>query len=740
MNHPLYIAFIWHHHQPFCHTRGPGSATAQYGLPWARLHGIKDYLDSALLLERYPQLHQTVGFSPALLQQLGDYAGGMAIDPYLAATLTPAEQLDIETRAFIVDRGFDACYRTLVAPHPRYAELYDCRVQRGRAWCLEHWTPQDYSDLLAWQNLAWFDPLFWDEPDIAAWLQRGRGFTLSDRQRIISKQRELIGRIVPQHSRMQAAGQLELIVSPYGHPLLPLLHDTDLARAALPDLPLPQSRFRRPEDVARHLDKARDCSVEYFGYKSHGLWPPELAIAPDILPAIARSGFRWFCSDETVLSRSMQHPFHRNDAGRLREPELLYRPYRLATPVGELTAIFRDRYLSDLIACTYSTLCAGAAADDLLGHLEATARERHRSLDGRPWLVAIALDSSSVWERYDRDGLTFLTALYDRLQRSTVLAPVTVAEYLARFPPQTTLQPQGLKSGSRIRGDLATWIGTPIKNRAWDLLAAARSLLAERPEATEANNRDAWEALYAAEGSDWFARIGAGQTTGSDTIADCLFREHLTAIYRALNHPVPPELRRPLVPPPSTDPVLPQGSRSPAGAGSSFHFAWENAWRIDLKTGESPHRLSRVRSLQYGLDRLQFYLRLDFATDAQPGVNFPSELHLLWFYPGVSHAISPAPIAELPDRAPLNYLFRHHLGVDLLANSVWFEEAGERYTWQPRHSRARVTCDRGLEVALPWGDLPAAPETMMQMAIVPADSGIYRGCFPNIELVPLRVP
>ncbi len=187
MTQPLYVAFIWHQHQPLYKSPGSGvslSSSQKYRLPWVRLHGTKDYLDLVLLLERYPKLHQTVNLVPSLILQLEDYIAGTAFDPYLTASLTPVEQLTQQQREFIVQHFFDANHHTLIDPHPRYGQLYHQKQEQGQAWCLENWQPQDYSDLLAWHNLAWIDPLFWDDPEIAGWLKQGRNFTLSDRQRI----------------------------------------------------------------------------------------------------------------------------------------------------------------------------------------------------------------------------------------------------------------------------------------------------------------------------------------------------------------------------------------------------------------------------------------------------------------------------------------------------------------------------------------------------------------------------
>jgi alpha-amylase/alpha-mannosidase (GH57 family) len=188
--------------------------------------------------------------------------------------------------------------------------------------------------LLAWHNLAWIDPLFWDDPEIAQWLEQGKGFTLGDRQRIYSKQREILSRIVPQHRKMQDAGQLEVITSPYTHPILPLLADTDAGRVAVPNMTLPQQRFQWADDMPRHLKKAWTMYEERFGRSPRGLWPSEQSVSPAVLAPIAKEGFQWICSDEAVLGWSIKHFFHRDGSGNVSEPDLLYRPYRLETPMA----------------------------------------------------------------------------------------------------------------------------------------------------------------------------------------------------------------------------------------------------------------------------------------------------------------------------------------------------------------------------------------------------------------------
>lgn len=748
MPHPLHVAFIWHQHQPLYKCRASSSlASGQYRLPWVRLHGTKDYLDLVLLLARYPKLHQTVNLVPSLILQLEDYIDGSAFDPYLTLALTPTEQLGKEQRQFIIKHFFDANHHTLIDPHPRYAQLYYQRQDKGAGWCLENWELQDYSDLLAWHNLSWIDPIFWDDPDIDRWLKQGKNFTLADRQRIYSKQRQIISRIIPQHRQMQEAGQLEVTTTPYTHPILPLLADTDAGRVAVPQMNLPEHRFQWSEDIPRHLRKAWDMYKDRFGREPRGLWPSEQSVSPQILPHIVQQGFKWICSDEAVLGCTLNHFFHRDGAGNVTEPEFLYRPYRLETPAGDLSIVFRDHRLSDLIGFTYSAMEPNRAASDLVGHLEAIARSLKTRQSGnstsleQPWLVTIALDGENCWEYYYQDGKPFLESLYHTLSEHPQLKLVTVAEFLDQFPATETLPAERLHSGSWVDGSFTTWIGDPAKNRAWDLLAEARQVLANHPEATEENNPQAWEALYAAEGSDWFWWFGEGHSSNQDAIFDELFREHLCGIYQALNEPISPRLRQAIETHDVNLDHRPQGFIHPTVNGWGDEQDWDKAGRIEVGGARGTmHRSSAIQRLFYGVDHLNFYLRLDFDASIRPGIDCPPELNLLWFYPDRTMHNSPVPIADLPTEPPLNYLFHHQLGINLQTQSVWFQEAGENHQWHPRFTRAQVGLNKCLEVSIPWADLQIPPDYPLRLILVLADNGRFSSYLPENALIPIEVP
>lgn len=742
MAHPLYISFIWHQHQPLYKSR----LTGRYRLPWVRLHGTKDYLDLVLLLGRYPKLHQTVNLVPSLILQIQDYVGGTALDPYLEVALLPTEQLKEPQQRFILEHFFDANHHTLIDPHPRYAELYGQRQEKGLPWCLENWSLQDYSDLLTWHNLAWFDPLFWDDPEIAQWLEQGKDFTLSDRQRIYSKQRQILGRILPQHRQMQATGQLEVTTSPYTHPILPLLADTDAGRVAVPQMNLPD-RFQWEADIPRHLQKAWDLYQEHFGRSPRGLWPSEQSVSPQVLPYVAQQGFQWLCSDEAVLGWTLNHFFHRNEYGNLQEPEILYQPYRLETPQGDLAIVFRDHRLSDLIGFTYGSMPTQQAVTDLIAHLEAIARslQERQPSEGttleQPWLVNIALDGENCWEFYPQDGIPFLETLYQQLSDRPDLKLVTVSEFLEQFPPTQTLPASKLHSGSWVDGSFTTWIGDPVKNRAWDLLTAARQTLANHPEATEETNPAAWEALFAAEGSDWFWWFGEGHTSNQDALFDQLFREHLAEIYQALDEPIPERLRYPLETHQARQDQRPSSFIHPQIDGRGDEQDWDKAGRIEVGGSRGTmHRSSAIQRLWYGVNHQHFFLRFDFQAGTRPGIDCPPKLHLLWFYLDQVMYNSPIQLSGLPDQQPLNYRFHHHLKIDLLSQAVSLQEAGEFDQWHSRPTQAQVGLDQCLEVSVPWADLHLQPDWSLQLVAVLAQENQFSSQLTENTFVPLQMP
>lgn len=498
----IHLAFILHMHQPYYKDLLTGEAQ----LPWVRLHGIKDYLDMALLLDEFPQIHQTFNVVPSLFEQVEGYAAGTLTDRYFKLSQKRVEDLNSEEKGFIRENFFSADLNRIVAVHPRYYELF---LHKHSDY---HFSDQDFLDLQVWFNLAWFDPRFrQDIPELRALVKKARHFTEEDKSIVLSKQGDILRQILPTYRRMQEQGRLEVSVTPYYHPILPLLFSSFAGRDANPQTPLPKSVFSYPEDAIWHIQEAMRYYEEKFGQSARGMWPSEMSVSMEIMPMLMKTGLRWIVTDEGILWKTCQKV--------KRDGRLLYRPYRLKIRQNEMTVIFRDRYLSDLIGFEYQHWRTKDAVDNFMHHL----LKIQEYFGDEDVFVPVAMDGENAWEYYRHDGIDFLRLLYSRISETSYIKCVTVSEYLDQHPARHSLP--SLAPGSWIFGDFNKWMGHPAKNRAWEYLTMARAHL--KPE--HKDNELLMKQMYILEGSDWFWWYGDKHKS-----FDELFRRHMKNFYKIL--------------------------------------------------------------------------------------------------------------------------------------------------------------------------------------------------------------
>jgi alpha-amylase/alpha-mannosidase (GH57 family) len=539
------LAFLWHQHQPYY----PDDVAGHNPMPWVRLHGVKDYYGMALHLLAFPELRCTINVVPSLLEQLQGYTERGATDRFLQASRKPADGLDENDALFLLDHFFMANPDRLVKPYPRYADLLQRRgLGRNTAReALRRFNPRDLRDLQVWFNLTWVHPLACERDDgLRALRAKGRNFTEEEKGWLLDKHLEILREVIPLHRRLADQGQVELTTTPFFHPILPLLLDKKLAREALPDVKLPRYAGGYPDDAEVHVRRAVEKHAQTFGNPPRGLWPAEGSVCQAMLPLLARHGLRWLASDEEVLGQSTQGFVGRDARGFVRNPDRLYRPYKVKEEGHELAIVFRDHALSDLIGFQYQRSEPAAAADDFVRHLQ----DIGRAVKGgdQPALVSVILDGENCWEHYPGGGVPFLRALYERCTRSSEVRPVRLGDFLQQHPPRDTLP--HLFAGSWIRHNFAIWVGHEEDNTAWDALHHAREHLRQcegQGNVPADKLRQAWEEVYVAEGSDWFWWYGDDHRSAQDELFDYLFRKHLQNVYVLLGDTPPPELGRPIM-------------------------------------------------------------------------------------------------------------------------------------------------------------------------------------------------
>jgi alpha-amylase/alpha-mannosidase (GH57 family) len=596
-------------HQPLYREPAGGA----YLMPWVRLHATRAYNDMAWVLARHERARCTVNFTPVLLEQLDDYAAGRARDRMLELSARSPADLGPAEREQLLAAFFMVSWDRSIRPVPRYWDLLEkrglelARVDLPRV--ARTFDDGELQDLQALFNLAWmgFAALEEDEGlrDLA---RKERDYTRADVDYVLAAQRRIVEGIVPAWRALADRGQVELSTTPYFHPILPLVLDSDAASRALPGVPLPP-RFAWTEDARWHVRAALDAHERRFGRPAAGMWPAEGSVSPEAVRLLAEEGVAWAASDEGVLLRSLP-------PGSSRVASLL-RPWRVDAGDGrELPMLFRDRGLADLVGFSYARAPAAEAVADLLGRLRATGEAWRREGQEGPATIGVFLDGENAWEHYPRSGRDFLDGLYAALEADPRIQTVTMSEATAS-PPGPTLR--GIHSGSWIEASFRIWIGHREDRLAWTALQRAREAVeAARGGLPPATVEAALGHLRAAEGSDWYWWYGEDFATEQAAEFDALFRGHVARACALVGAPVPFEVQRPikalgggLEAKPLREPSL--LVRPVVDGRDPTYFEWNGAgcYRPRQQQGSMFGGAHAFRELWYGFDEERLYLRLD---------------------------------------------------------------------------------------------------------------------------------
>ncbi len=606
---PIYLAIIWHQHQPV-YFKDP--ETGIYAKPWVRVHATKDYVDMAAMLQDYPDIHVTFNLTPSLIRQVDDLAAG-AKDLYWVLAEVPADQLTEEQQGFILERFFDT-NREIIARFPHYQVLLQMR-DGG-----QDYSTQDFLDLQLLFNLAWVDPDWLAEEPLAGLVAKGENYSEADKAVLFAEHTRLINEVIPVHRELQDAGQIEVTMTPFAHPILPLLVSTDLALEAMPTVELPGADFTYGQDAVAQIELGVQLYEDHFGMPPRGMWPAEGSVAQEIVNMVSRAGIKWMASDEGVLANSLgMSSFTRNASEVVTQPDTLYRPYYVQGTQGNPVAmVFRDVVISDKVGFTYSGVSGQAAAEDFVNRIHAIRNELIAQGAAGPNLVSVILDGENAWEYYENDGKEFLNALYTLLSEDELIKTVTPSEFLEIAPEQPAIE--DLWAGSWISHDFSTWIGEDEENRAWEYLAETRAVLAKYEQGIRTASPETLEqaqvAMYIAEGSDWFWWYGSDQNSGSDDAFDQQFRDTLRQVYVILGEEPPGFLEVPVIPQtPVTADQASTGLITPVIDGIQDAGEWDAAGAYLASGGAMAAADPFFSELAYGFDGSNLYLKVANTSD-----------------------------------------------------------------------------------------------------------------------------
>lgn len=556
------VVLCWHMHQPVYQDQNSG----EFLFPWVYLHSIKDYVDMAAHLEAHPGARAVVNFAPVLLEQIEEYLvqierwrdNGTALgDPLLAALVSdslpdPGSPRFLELMEKCLRANADRIIKRF-APYKGLADM--ARFYRNRPDTQRYIARQFLADLLVWYHLGWMgETVRREHPLIQSLQEKSHQFSMEDRRALLDVIAELMASLGPRYWHLAKTGQVELAMSPWAHPIMPLLQDLESAREAIPDIAMPEHAQYAggTERATWHLQQGRQVFQRFFGEQPVGCWASEGALSQKTLSLLAQQGFRWSASGDSVAHNSIR--LAQAQSGLKKSPGI-HQPFQFADE--PLTVFFRDDGLSDLIGFTYSEWHAEDAVGDLVHHIENIAIENKP--DKTP-VISVILDGENAWEYYPKNGYYFLDELYRVLENHSSLRLTTYKDLLEQ-PACEPTRLQHLVAGSWIYGTFSTWIGDPDKNRAWDLLCEAKQHYDRAMDSGDLSveqKEKASRQLGLCEGSDWFWWFGDYNPATVVRDFEYLYRQHLTSLYRTIGYPVPASLSQPLS----------QGGGEPARGGA----------------------------------------------------------------------------------------------------------------------------------------------------------------------------
>lgn len=686
----LNLSLIWHQHQPLYRD----AETKKYKLPWVRVHAVQEYYDSPAVTNEFPEVNVTYNLVPGLIEQIRDYArineqeankGGVydfigAVDTHLKLALTPPEELkkaEKETIAeeffwlngYMLDDDADDPYFS-----ERYAELKEIANNRTL-------TNEEITNLTALFFLWQISPELHGDYGLAQ-LRGQKSYNRADVIKIIEAQQEICADLLNQYRRVRRNGS-ELITSPYYHPILPLLMSDGWNRV--------EKRVWRADTITQ-LESGRRVYRDVFGGEPDGLWPPEQAVSQNIVGPVVETGFKWFISDEGVLADSL---------GQTPGIEELTEPYRVKSDSGSAFVFFRQSKLSNKISLSYGNKPTSQAVGDFMDRL----REIYSQLENpEEKLLTVAMDGENwmFMAGYPNNGRSFLRALYERLSEAEWVNTTTPGKFVSSHR-QATTDISKLATGSWA-GDLSTWRGEPEENQAWNRLIEAR----RRVQKLDGNER-ALEAIYAAEGSDWFWWYGTDKDSGNDEVFDALFKTHLINAYSnsgVKREEIPRELFLKKVPPAARS----LGEVKPKLDGrNSSEVEWDNAASFSAGENEYFDRFA----LGYGANALFF--RIDTGEKAKNLIG--EDLSFNVYFSGRSDANATTRYGKKQLGFGLSQVVSLHME-DVEADGTWnvfrYESDGEG-DWEfassiANLSRRKAKVDEIIEFKVPFETINIKPE------------------------------
>lgn len=716
--------------------------TGDYLMPWVRLHAVKDYLDMVLILEKFPKIKLNFNLVPVLLDSLIDYGENDLHDIHSRLTITDVEDLTADDKEFIINNFFDANFHSMILPSEEYNRLYQ-KYQLNPENDINMFSNQEYSDLMALFNLAWFDPIYKNiYPELKKLIKKGKNYTTEDRIKIIDIQRDIIRKIIPTYKKFSDEGRIEITTSPYYHPILPILLDIkSIKKSSENDLP---TNLKMELDARMQTEMALDRMENIFGKRPRGIWPSEHCISSKELGLFKELGVDWTISDEGILSNSINFEFVRDFRGYLEDPYHLLKSYKYKD--DGVNIIFRDSVIPNLIGFEYPNHPAESAANDLYDRIK-VAQSKLLSSPDENHLITIAMDGENCWENYTADGSTFLSTIYSLIENDPSLETVLISDYLDKDIQKPLNK---ISSGSWVNRNFKLWIDEPLKNLAWTYLKQVRDDFSAyvKQNPLNPNIEAARRELFICEGSDWFWWYGEPNDSGRDNIFDYIFREHLKNIYLFLGLEVPQYLDTPLLSAITKPSRYPKGEFTPVMDGKEKDDEnWLNAGCIKIPDGPVLKEDKFYDKICFGYDKDNLYLRFyinEYLKDTPSMSKRVNQMYVYMRNQSRKQSLSPIRIIQKTESLlPISKeKFHNEMQISIYdgeINLVRLVKAIPNNLWAVTSSKEiKAVYDKVVDISIPFENLGVEPGEVLEFLFINANYGVKDFYIPNDMLLTIK--
>jgi alpha-amylase/alpha-mannosidase (GH57 family) len=225
---------------------------------------------------------------------------------------------------------------------------------------------------------------------------------------------------------------VEILGTGYYHPVLPLIPERDWP-----------AQLERWLGIGQHL---------FWRTDFQGFWPPEMAFAQELIPALRRAGYRYVFVDSEHVEAVDPMSWH----------ELRYRPHVAEYQGSSIIVIVRDRELSD--------------AQESGMDVDWFAREiadRTKFADYPPLVTTCTDGDNGGWFRNTSERSNFWNAFYtpllDRCRASqSNIRPTFIHDYLARFGAhgRVKVRTGAWNTGWHHGRDFLQWTGSDAQKQA----------------------------------------------------------------------------------------------------------------------------------------------------------------------------------------------------------------------------------------------------------------------------------